>query len=147
MIDLLQNLEISLNLFSFLMIIIGCYAMGMIGGHKVVRQFYKDQINNLMISGLLIEETRSLLKLQAEKQFKKAIHLLEAEGLAPHFHHCANTAATILMPEAYFNFVRVGIGMYGLWPSDKTLKAAERAGINIELKPVMTWKTVIIESM
>jgi len=65
------------------------------------------------------------------KQFKRAIHLLEAEGFAPHFHHCSNTAATILLPEAYFNFVRVGIGMYGLWPSDKTRKAAKRAGIDI----------------
>ncbi len=79
------------------------------------------------------------------KQFKKAIHMLEADGMAPHYHHCANTAATILLPEAYFNFVRVGIGIYGLWPSEKTLKAAQRAGINIELKPVMTWKTVVAQ--
>jgi len=79
------------------------------------------------------------------KQFKKAIHLLEAEGLAPHFHHCANTAATILLPEAYFNFVRLGIGTYGLWPSEKTMKAAKRAGIDIELSPVMTWKTKVAQ--
>ncbi len=79
------------------------------------------------------------------KQFKEAIHLLETEGLAPHFHHCANTAATILLPEAYFNFVRIGIGTYGLWPSDKTQKAAKRAGIDIELEPAMTWKTVVAQ--
>lgn len=79
------------------------------------------------------------------KQFKKAIHLLEAEGLAPHFYHCANTAATLLLPEAYFNFVRVGIGMYGLWPSDKTMKASGHANINIELKPAMTWKTIVAQ--
>ncbi len=79
------------------------------------------------------------------KKFKKAIHILEVEGLTPYYRHCANTAATILLPEAYFNFVRVGIGIYGLWPSDKTLKAAERSGIDIELKPVMTWKTVVAQ--
>lgn len=79
------------------------------------------------------------------KEFRKAIRLLEAEGLAPHYRHCANTAATILMPEAYFNFVRLGIGAYGLWPSDKTLRAAERAGIQMELKPALSWKTVMAQ--
>jgi len=79
------------------------------------------------------------------KQFKKAIHILEAEGFAPHFRHCANTAATILLPEAYFNFVRLGIGAYGLWPSDKTEMAAKRAGINITLKPALTWKTIVAQ--
>ncbi len=79
------------------------------------------------------------------RQFNKAIHLLESEGLAPHYRHCANTAATVLLPEAHFNFVRTGIGNYGLWPSEKTLKAAERANINMELKPVMTWKTKVAQ--
>ena len=79
------------------------------------------------------------------KQFNKAVHLLENEGLAPRFRHCANTAATILLPEAYFNFVRTGIGNYGLWPSEKTELAAKRANINIELKPALTWKTVVAQ--
>lgn len=79
------------------------------------------------------------------KEFKKAIRLLEAEGHAPHYRHCANTAATILLPEAYFNFVRTGIGNYGLWPSDKTRKAAKRAGIDITLKPALSWKTVVAQ--
>ena len=79
------------------------------------------------------------------KQFNKAIHSLEKEGLAPRFRHCANTAATILLPEAYFNFVRTGIGNYGLWPSEKTELAAKRAGIKITLKPALTWKTVVAQ--
>lgn len=79
------------------------------------------------------------------KEFKKAIHLLETKGFAPHYRHCSNTAAAILLPEAYFNFVRVGIGIYGLWPSEKTKKAAERCNINIELKPVLTWKTIVAQ--
>ncbi len=79
------------------------------------------------------------------KELKKAIHLLEIEGLAPHYRHCANSAATLVLPESYFNFVRVGVGMYGLWPSKKTEIAAERTGTNIELNPVMTWKTVVAQ--
>lgn len=79
------------------------------------------------------------------KEFKKAYRLLEEHGHAPHFRHTANTAAAILLPEAHFNFVRIGIGAYGLWPSDKTLKAAAHAGINVHLTPALTWKTVVVQ--
>lgn len=79
------------------------------------------------------------------EEFKKAIKLLEQNGLAPRYRHCANTAATILLPEAYFNFVRTGIGNYGLWPSEKTEMAAKRADIDITLEPALTWKTLVAQ--
>jgi len=79
------------------------------------------------------------------KEFDKAIHLLEENKMAPHFRHAANTAAAILLPEAHFNFVRVGIGAYGLWPSEKTRKAAKRAGIKMTLEPALTWKTMVAQ--
>ena len=79
------------------------------------------------------------------KQFNQAIHILENEGMAPHYKHCASTAATLIFPEAHFNFVRLGIGAYGMWPSEKTEIAAEKAGINISLKPALTWKTVVAQ--
>jgi alanine racemase len=65
--------------------------------------------------------------------------------MAPHHRHCANTAATLLLPEARFDFVRVGIGVYGLWPSKKTEQAARRAGIKAMLKPALTWKTLVAQ--
>lgn len=77
--------------------------------------------------------------------FKKAIAMLEDEGFSPEYRHCANTAATLILPEAHFNFVRIGIGAYGLWPSEKTLKAAENADMKIELKPALSWKTVVVQ--
>ncbi len=40
--------------------------------------------------------------------------------------------------------VRVGIGLYGLWPSEETKKAFSSTQ-NTTLKPVLTWKTVISE--
>jgi alanine racemase len=78
-------------------------------------------------------------------EFEQAITLLENAGLAPRFRHCANTAATLLMPEAHFNFVRTGIGNYGLWPSEKTRKAARRAGVKVALQPALTWKTLVAQ--
>lgn len=89
-----------------------------------------------------IDHHYALRQLEA---FEKAVSFLEQEGLGPLYRHCSNTAATILLPEARFNFVRVGIGVYGLWPSEKTRIAAERNQIRIELEPVMTWKTVVAQ--
>jgi len=77
--------------------------------------------------------------------FNEAIALMEMNGCAPLYRHCANTAATILLPEARFNFVRTGIGNYGLWPSVKTKKAVKHSGMNIALQPVLTWKTIVAQ--
>ncbi len=60
--------------------------------------------------------------------------------------HTACTAAVLLFPETYFEMVRVGIGMYGLWPSKQTKVSCSMEGKKIpELKPVLTWKTKIAQ--
>lgn len=56
--------------------------------------------------------------------------------------HASATAGTFLFPEAHYDMVRIGIGLYGLWPSTET-KAA--MGERYELKPVLSWKTIISE--
>jgi len=67
-------------------------------------------------------------------EFKKA-------GLNP-IAHAAATSGTMLFPESHFDMVRVGIGLYGLWPA-REVKAA--LGGKITLKPALTWKTIIGE--
>jgi alanine racemase len=94
-----------------------------------------------------IEDTtdHSYAEYQLEN-FGKAIEMLEAAGINPKYRHCANTAATILFPHTYFNFVRAGIGIYGMWPSSETYISAVKSGkADIELKPALTWKTVIAQ--
>jgi len=79
------------------------------------------------------------------KEFEKAIQLLDDSGHTPNYRHCANSAATIVLPETHFNFVRIGIGAYGLWPSKKTMIASEHAEIDITLYPALSWKTVVAQ--
>ncbi len=74
--------------------------------------------------------------------FKKAINLIEKEGFKIPFKHCAATAATILNPQTYFNMVRIGIGLYGLWPSQEVRSLKN---VSIELKPVLTWKSSVAQ--
>jgi alanine racemase len=56
--------------------------------------------------------------------------------------HAGATAGTLLYPEAHFDMVRIGISLYGIWPS----KEAQALYKNkIKLQPVLTWKTLLAE--
>ena len=85
----------------------------------------------------------------AEQQlnsFHEACQLLEDNGIPVAIKHTACTAAAILFPRTLFNLARVGIGIYGLWPSKETKISALQAGIALnELEPVLTWKTRIAQ--
>lgn len=80
------------------------------------------------------------------RNFNQACALLDSHGLSVPIKHTACTAAAILFPKTLFNMARVGIGLYGLWPSKETKISALQAGIALnELEPVLTWKTRIAQ--
>ncbi len=56
--------------------------------------------------------------------------------------HAGATGGTLLYPDGHFGMARVGIGLYGLWPSDETRLHLEK---KLELKAVLTWKTIVAE--
>ncbi len=59
--------------------------------------------------------------------------------------HSSASASTILIPESQQDLVRVGISLYGLWPSLPTkLSAYNIYKDTFSLKPVLTWKTKIV---
>lgn len=75
------------------------------------------------------------------KNFNKWIEEFKKAGYKPIVHASA-TSGTILFPEAHFDMVRVGIGMYGLWPSEEVRKFAHK---RLLFKPALSWKTVVGE--
>lgn len=77
--------------------------------------------------------------------FKEVIKTLEENGVVIPLKHTACTAAAILFPETYFNLVWVGIGLYGLWPSKEVKKDAQKKAINLDLRPVLNWKTKVVQ--
>ena len=79
---------------------------------------------------------------QLEK-YKQAIQIFEKNGYNNIIKHTASSAAAIVYPETYFDLVRVGIGLYGLWSSPQTLVSANQNNVNFELKPVLSWKTKV----
>lgn len=75
-------------------------------------------------------------------------------GVKPLCHACA-TSGTILFPEAHFDMVRIGIGLYGIWPSAETREYTQSRAqpdtqklsseLPFYLQPVLSWKTIIGE--
>ncbi|MFH2104840.1 MAG: alanine racemase, partial [Parcubacteria group bacterium] len=62
--------------------------------------------------------------------------------------HTANSAATMLFPETHFTMVRVGISLYGFWPSPETRQTVqEKSGRlkDFSLQTVLIWKTKVAQ--
>lgn len=67
------------------------------------------------------------------KRFKSALQSLRSAGINPEWVHMANSSAIISVPEAYFNMVRVGGILYGMYGERKYPFSAQP-------RPAFTWK-------
>jgi len=59
--------------------------------------------------------------------------------------HAACSASILNNPNTFFNMVRIGIGLYGLWPSKDTQRMVNEKFFSIDLQPVLSWKTKVIQ--
>ncbi|MBI2475956.1 MAG: alanine racemase [Candidatus Taylorbacteria bacterium] len=74
-------------------------------------------------------------------EFKKWIAAFQKEGMRP-MAHAAATAGCMLLPESHFDMVRIGIGLYGLWPAAEVKEFLKK---KISLEPALVWKSIITE--
>jgi alanine racemase len=70
--------------------------------------------------------------------FKRVLASLYVRKISPIINHSACTAATILYPQTHLNAVRVGLGVYGLYPNKESVK-------KINLKSIMSVNTKVIQ--
>lgn len=112
---------------------------------KFVKQYPSIEIQGISTHYANIEDTTdsSFAKAQLEI-FSRAAEILKKEGVTP-LRHTACSAATILFPETHFDMVRLGISMYGLWSSKETKAVAKNKNLELDLKPALTWKTIIAQ--
>lgn len=75
-------------------------------------------------------------------EFKKAVKVARDVGFKNLIRHVSATGATLISDEYHLDAVRVGIGIYGLWPS-RELEAQRRR--EISLTPVLSWKAMVSE--
>jgi alanine racemase len=79
------------------------------------------------------------------RKFREALAVLEEVAIRPAKIHASATAGALLYPDMDFNMVRVGVGLYGIWPSRETQIAARERGRRLALAPVLTWKTRVAQ--
>ena len=72
-------------------------------------------------------------------RFEQAVTLVRRGGLAPVYLHIANTSAIATRPEAWMNFVRPGIALYGY----QLPSLLEGRSFELPVLPVLSWKTRI----
>lgn len=76
------------------------------------------------------------------RSFRQVTKMVESAKMKIPFKHTACSAAIILFPQTHFDMVRLGISLYGLWPSKEVKMAAKE---NLNLEPVLAWKTKVIQ--
>ena len=99
-------------------------------------------LEDLQIEGIythfpVADEQNDTFTLEQIEQFKRVIHDLEEKGFHIPVQHAANSSAILNYPESYFNMVRPGDTLYGLYPSEKVAKS-------IPLKTALRWKSRVL---
>lgn len=90
--------------------------------------------------------TRQDYALKQEATFGRVVNqvnmLCKNAGISCPERHLAATAATLNLPSSAADVVRIGIGLYGLWPSNEArlsfqMSAGDQA---ISFRPVLSWR-------
>ncbi len=69
--------------------------------------------------------------------YRDCLQIIREAGFSPSFRHIANSAGTMEIADTHFDLVRIGISLYGFYPSHEVDRS------KVQLRPVMTWKTRI----
>lgn len=83
------------------------------------------------------EEEDKTFSLTQIERFKQVIARLGEEGIDIPLKHMANSAAILNFPESYFDLVRPGLLLYGLYPSLEMKR-------ELNLRPALSLKTRIV---
>ncbi len=76
-------------------------------------------------------------RLQVER-FEEVLSFYEKHSLpAPRLRHMANSGAILQLPEAYFDMVRPGLMLYGVYPSPEVART-------VALRPALSWKSRVV---
>lgn len=75
------------------------------------------------------------------KIFKKAIAMFENAGYKKLIKHCAATGGALINNKYHLDAVRIGIGLYGGWPS----RELEIQLSYVNFKPILSWRAIISE--
>ena len=81
------------------------------------------------------EENSAFTNLQF-RRFMSIVKTLETQGVKFKIKHCCNSAGAMRFPNMHLDMVRIGIGLYGCYPSDFSYE--------LDLTPAMSMKTRVV---
>lgn len=79
------------------------------------------------------------------QRYHQMLAELEKKGFTARVNHIACTAASLVFPQTRLQLARIGIGLYGLWPSRETMVSLKEQGSEFKLEPVLSWKTRVAQ--
>lgn len=96
-----------------------------------------------------IESLSNQFKIKPQiKRFENVLKELKKKKFMPQYRHIACSAAALAYPETYYDMVRVGVALYGQWPSPDTyhlhLQETNKMKDN-SLRQVLSWKTNVMD--
>ena len=91
------------------------------------------------------EETGKGFTEQQLETLQRLIIKLQNMGIEIPYRHYSCTAALASVASYDYTFARLGLGIYGLWPSERNKQIAEERFPGFSLKPVLTWKTAVVQ--
>lgn len=104
-----------------------------------------DFVREVQDAGLIVEgvwthfakaeELEDPLSLRQLDAFGDVLARLADIGVRPRYFHAANSAATMALPSAHFDLVRVGLAMYGILPGPEVPDPG--------LRPAMSWRSSV----
>jgi alanine racemase len=107
---------------------------------EVIEKIYK--LENVVLEGIFTHFAKAdeYDKNSAKKQFDEYeafVEKLEERGISIPIKHCANSAAIMELPYTSLNMSRLGIAIYGLYPSDEVSR-------EVKLKQAMSLHSHVI---
>jgi alanine racemase len=101
------------------------------------------RIPGLYVEGLFThyasaDETDKSFTMEQYERFDKVVQHFRKRGTEFAYIHAGNSAAAIDCPNLTYNMVRLGIGMYGMYPSEEVNHQL------IDLEPVLSIKTGVV---
>lgn len=94
------------------------------------------------------EDSRNRARIaQQKRSYHSFLEELEENGVRPRVRHMASSSAAILDRDARLDLVRVGIAMYGFWPTREVYhrhRIRNRGAVRLRLVRALEWKSKVM---
>jgi alanine racemase len=70
-------------------------------------------------------------------RFEQVLDFYRERGLTPPLRHMANSGAILQLPQSYYDMVRAGILLYGVYPSAEVPRS-------VPVQPALSWKSRVV---